>query len=74
MVHIPVVLSDTSEDWAKRTFDFYNADGTTANTIEEVGRQLAVDRRSVAIMVNNYPFPEAIPLELREECWRELRL
>jgi len=69
---IPVVLTDRTEDWPKQTFDFYGDDGLVADTIDAVAKQLLVDRRSAAVMVSTYPYPEAIPPKLRLEAAREL--
>jgi len=70
---IPIVLDDFTEDWPKRTFDFWRTDTEQMDTIAEISDTLCQSHLDSAIMIANYPFPEAIPPRLMSEAQSLLR-
>lgn len=69
---MPVVLDDSSEDFTKRTFDFYRDDDSVIDTLSEFGAALGVDELSAAVAVSTYPYESAVPARLRLEAKRVL--
>lgn len=66
------ILDNSSEDFAKRTFDFWNDDGSQVNTLDGLAFQLSSSRLDAAAMIATYPYPEAVPARLRTEAQDEL--
>lgn len=57
------------EDAPKRTFDFWRADGTQVDTLEDYAGTATGDRRGPAAEIVNYAFPQAVPSRLSHEAW-----
>jgi hypothetical protein len=65
---VETLLNDSTEDFAKRTWDFWRADDSPVSTLEELSRILAISDTDAAALVMTYPFPDAVPLELMREA------
>lgn len=63
---------DLSEDGPKTTFDFWRADGTHVDTLNEFAGATGSDLRSAALRIIRYAFSAAVPARLSREAWRLL--
>lgn len=62
-----VVLTDSSEDATKATWDFWFEDGRPIDSLEVMSIVLAMSELDVASLIMTYPSPDAIPVKLLKE-------
>jgi hypothetical protein len=68
-----VTPTTPSEDAPKRSWDFWNYDDTPVTTFEGVVAQLGCDELVGAQIIANYPYPDAVPVEVMLGAQRVLR-
>lgn len=66
------ILSNASEDFTKRTFDFWNDDGSQVSDLRTFAVMVAMGLRDAATVIALYPHPEALPDGLLQEAQDEL--
>lgn len=61
------VLTNSTEDFPKQTWDFPEVSG-----LQEWADILCVGLKDAAALISTYPYPDAVPAQLRAEAEDEL--